>query len=261
MKSEKTWIAIVAIVTLVSGFFVFSTLKAKESERSLRLQKEQELIAKSAELARLQTTLDKLTGEKAALEQKMQEDLAALTATLDDSRKNEQTLTARVATLSKEKEDLIKAGNENAVMLIQLKKKIDRLEQERLDLQSKLTTMETTAKAAEALKGSADELNAAPALAGGTALPEPVNLGKIVVQKLTSQAARVEYVNSLYGFVIVNAGADDGLRTDMLINITRDNRFVARAVLKKLRDNQASAVLLPEWMREEIKVGDLVRVE
>ena len=146
-------------------------------------------------------------------------------------------------------------------MLLELKKKIDRLQSEKSALQAQLIAKEAAAKEVHSSEGVVDDLREAPGAPTSNNLPEPVNLGKIVVQKSTSVAARVEYINMLYGFVVIGAGSNDGLRQDMLVNITHDNRFVARAVVKKLRDNQSSATLLPEWMRGEIKVGDIVRAE
>ena len=57
---------------------------------------------------------------------------------------------------------------------------------------------------------------------------------------------------------MLSAGSDDGLKKDAIVNITRNNRLVAKAVVKKLRESTASAVTLPEWTREEIQVGDVI---
>ena len=89
---------------------------------------------------------------------------------------------------------------------------------------------------------------------------EVVDLGRIILHRSDNQPAAVEHVNTLYGFIVLSAGTRDGLHKDSIVNITRNNRLVAKAVIKKIREEAASAVTLPEWTREEIRVGDLVSV-
>lgn len=102
---------------------------------------------------------------------------------------------------------------------------------------------------------------ASPTVSGAKlANEEVVDLGRIIVHSATNEAARVEHVNTLYGFIVMSAGTKDGLRKDSVVNITRNNRLIAKAVIKKVRESVSSAVTLPEWTREEIRVGDMISV-
>jgi hypothetical protein len=85
-----------------------------------------------------------------------------------------------------------------------------------------------------------------------------VKLGKIVVQKTSGRAARVEYVDKLYGFIVINAGAKDGLRPESVINVLRNNKLIGKAVVQKVRPDVSAAVIISEWTKEDVKIGDLI---
>ena len=56
----------------------------------------------------------------------------------------------------------------------------------------------------------------------------------------------------------LNAGSRDGLRGDMVLDILRDGRMIAKARVKQIREAVSAATVLPEFFRADIKSGDQV---
>ena len=265
MNTNRIMILVTGVILIVSGFFIYSTLRAKQLERTSFLAKIQDLQSNISALTKTGEALKQTITEKTEQQVKAQGDIAAFETQVGDFRKNEATMKSKIDSLSKEKESLTKYMENNNLIVAKLQKKIELLQQERKQLEE---TKRTEAAAATSSPAFVDPMNEEPDADTETkakpgarvAQEEIVDLGRIVIRKSTNQPASVEYINSLYGFVVLGAGSGDGLRNNSIVNITRNNRFIAKAVVKKVRNEVASAVTLPEWTREEIKVGDLVSV-
>lgn len=264
MNDSRTWGVITLAILLISGYLLFSTSQSKDHEKHLRIQKEQELSAKMTELGQVETDLAKLKKDKTEAEDKYKASLAALQATADEFKKNAEGLLIKMAaltkekeTLAKEKETMIKNIDDNMTLIAKLNKKVQKLEKEKSEM---LVTLEQ----AKSEKASVPAVDENPENQGETqAKPlrgDIVDLGNIIVHKSSHQPATVEHVNVLYGFVIISAGESDEIHKNSIINISRNNRFIAKAVVEEARENISSAVTLPEWTREEIKIGDLVSI-
>lgn len=264
MNNAKIWILVTGIVVIVSGFLLYSLARSKETEKASLMVKVQELTGRVGEVDRLRADLEKLKKEKADLESKGQTESSTFEIQLSDFKKNESLLKAKVDALTKEKESLTKYMENSNAIIAKLNKKIEALETELEQALQDASEDSSDRPAAPFV----DPMNESPATAAhpevllGAKLAEEeiVDLGRILVHPSTQEAARVEHVNPLYGFIVLSAGTNDGLRKDSVVNITRNNRLIAKAVIKKVREDVASAVTLPEWTREEIRVGDLISV-
>ena len=257
MNDNKTWGAITLIIVVVSGFLLFTTFKSKETEKRLRIQKEQELSQTQINLAQVQADLVQIKKERGEAEEKFQANLSSLQTSVEEYKKSAEMTGAKIAAMTKEKEFLVKNMNNNTLLISRLNKKIEKLEDEKINLLEKIKRFEL--EKPEPL--SADETPGGKGDVQAKLVPSDiVDLGKIIIHKSSNQAAIVEHVNTLYGFVVISAGEADGLRKDAAVNITRNDRFIAKAIVKKVRQNVSSAVTLPEWTREEIKIGDLVSI-
>jgi uncharacterized phage infection (PIP) family protein YhgE len=266
VDNSKTLVVVMLIIVLVSGFLLFTTFKAKETEKKLRVQKEQELSVKMNEALQAQTELAQLKKEKSETEAKFQSELATLEASVEEAKAAQKKLQAKLDAALREKAEMAKLMDANTLTVSKLNKKIDKLEQEKEDLQQQIkkagSFSSTSSASAREEDGSRSENRASfsetPANGGRAPLPEVVDLGQIVLHGASNEAAKVEHVNSLYGFIVVSAGSEDGLRTDSMINISRDNRFIAKAIVKKVRGGLSTALIVPEWSRDEIRVGDVI---
>ncbi len=259
MNSTKIWILVTSLIIMVFGFVLYSTIKSKEAEKASLMVKIQELNGKLTELFQVQTELAQLKKEKAELEAKSQADVAALEAQSNEYKKTELSLHSKIDTLMKEKESLSKYIDNNSVIVAKLQKKIESLELDKKEALEKTKSFYALPRFVDPMQEVPEteaKLDAGAKLAG----EEAVDLGRIIIRQATNRPAQVEHVNMLYGFIVLSAGTDDGLRKDAIVNIMRNNRLIAKAVVKKIRDNTASAATLPEWTREEIKVGDIISV-
>lgn len=78
---------------------------------------------------------------------------------------------------------------------------------------------------------------------------------------LPRREATVLFVNPDYGFVVVDAGLEQGFGKNAILNVMRAGRRIAKVMVTKPRDNLAGAVILPEWRtRDEVRVGDIVGI-
>lgn len=76
---------------------------------------------------------------------------------------------------------------------------------------------------------------------------------------LPRREAKVLIVNSEYGFVVVDAGFENGFGKNVILDVIRAGRRVGKVLVTKPRDRISGAVILPEWRtRDEIRVGDIV---
>ncbi len=259
MPDRKTWLAILGIVVLISGLLIFLVFRGQQTERNLRIQKEQALIAKTAELTQVQAQLADLKKQKEDLENKLEDALALQEFAQEEHDRLTANLNQKIASLAKEKESLTQYVGENTQNVKKLSEKIDRLERDKKQLMQTIQEMKDQKAAAAARRNfDVEEEPEDTDVQQKTSQPDVVDLGQIIVRKSTQQAAQVENVNALWGFIVISAGSDDGLKTDSLVNISRNDRFIAKAIVKKVRPNISTAVTLPEWTREEIKPGDLV---
>lgn len=68
----------------------------------------------------------------------------------------------------------------------------------------------------------------------------------------------VSSVNSAFNFVVLNVGANEGLKPNGKMIITRDNSLVAKVQLVRVDPDSAVANLLPDWTQGEVQAGDKV---
>ncbi len=263
MQNNRIWILFTAVI-LIAGMGLFLLYGSRESERNLRLQKELELNSKNAELAQIQAKFVSLTQEKKDLEESLNSKINALNAMVKDYDENIKAQTQKTQSVASENQSLANQNEKLQRKLEDLSRKIKDLQDEKLRLQDQINRSTRRGRQGEDQEedlsagetGDEEMENARPA--GYPA--ETVRLGNIVIQQSSGNAASVQNVNKLYGFLVVNAGSYDGLAKDSVINIVRNNKVIGKAVIEKAKPNMSAAVILPEWTRQEIRIGDLVSI-
>lgn len=251
MNKQKLFSYIPLILCLILGFLVFSLRLQKESEKSRRIQKELELSTKIGELTLAQAALGDLEKKNAQTAAELGEKIEVLEKAIKSYEENAAALSTNIESLTQEKEELSKELLAKDRTIAELSKKIQALEMDKRDLldAAKKIQDETSVGTEEGFFGQT------PTSSGATS---PVQLGQILVQKSSGNAAKVQHVDALYRFIVINAGSKDGLKREAVVHIVRDKKLVGRAVLKKVRERISSAVLLPEYSPSEIQPGDLI---
>jgi len=83
-----------------------------------------------------------------------------------------------------------------------------------------------------------------------------VKLDKIVVRK-EGKISKISRNNSFK----VNLGSNDNLKKGDILSIYRDNKFIGKAEISKVKRKSATASILPDWHGVEFKKKDGVRIE
>jgi hypothetical protein len=65
-------------------------------------------------------------------------------------------------------------------------------------------------------------------------------------------------VDGNYQFVTLDKGAEDGLKPNGKMIITRDNALVAKVQLVRVEARTSVANLLPEWTKGDVKANDRI---
>ena len=260
MNNTKTWMALTGLVVVLSGLIIYSTLQAKATDRKQFLAKIQDLNAQIVELSKLRGELEQANREKEELRARSQSDISALEAQISDGKKAEASLRVKVEALIKEKDTLTKYSDNNSAIIAKLKRKLESLQEEGKGGAQTSDSGIAGPHFVDPMEDERSGSDGAPPPVVRNMAQDVIDLGRILIKKSTKQPASVDHVNTLYGVIVLSAGSNDGLHKDSVVNITRNNRLIAKAVVKKVRLDVSTAVTLPEWTREEIKVGDLVSI-
>ena len=93
---------------------------------------------------------------------------------------------------------------------------------------------------------------ARPATPAASARPATPSLSRSATPSID---ALVVAVRPDVGLVIVSVGADDGVRRGFTFHIWRDDKFIAKAIVEKVWQNQCSArIVMPP--KDEVREGD-----
>ncbi len=260
--NNRNIIILFVVIILVSAAGLFLLYSSKEVERGRRIQKELELGSKIAELTGLQEQLGKLTEQKKQSEGELNEKIETLNSLV---REYEETIRAqenKLRALTTDSEAVKAEKTKQDKKIRELTQKIQAYEKENSVLLDRVKQAETQKyssgdeddETVTSMGDSGPAVHVPPVLTEN----EAVKLGDIVIQKASGNAATVQNVNKLYGFILVNAGQDEGLKKDDVLNIVRHKKLIGKAVVERTKDNMAAAVILPDWTKQEIKNGDLI---
>jgi len=258
--NKRTWVIfLVSAALVITALATYLLFTSREAEHKLRLAKEAELSIKTAEVTEKQAQVQTLIQQKSDLEEQFTTKIATLESSLKDYDENSRAINAKMESVLRENEAIKRELADKDAKIGELTRKIRSLEADKTSLLETLN--KSTAAAAAKTTAAADAQSAGSGLTYDYVDPEAldsVKLGKIVVQKTSGRAARVDYIDKLYGFIVINAGANDGMKKDAVVNIIRGNKLIGKAVVQKIRAEVSAAVIISEWTREEVKIGDQV---
>jgi len=90
--------------------------------------------------------------------------------------------------------------------------------------------------------------------------PQVFELEKIVVKPTPVLAGKILEVNDEYGFVVVDLGKDDNINLGDILSVYRNDKFIGRAQVEKVKEEISAAAILPDWQDREFKEEDEARV-
>ena len=255
-RQQTIFLAAILIVGALAAFLFFSGQK----ERKARQQKEMELSVKLTELSQKNAEISNLIKQKKELEEQFESKVSELETALKNQAEAADSLHVEIDRLAQEKEALQNANASHEKEISEMKKQIENFETDRMDLLSVIKQLKKDLSEAQSSQEKAKTAALARPNLMMDAATGSVDLGQIVMRKSSGSAARVEKVDKLYHFILVNAGQRDGLRKGMVLNVLREDRPIAKVVVQKTTNNAAAAVMVPEWTKEDIQVGDTISV-
>jgi cell shape-determining protein MreC len=69
---------------------------------------------------------------------------------------------------------------------------------------------------------------------------------------------RVVAVDPRYDFVVLDIGAEDGVKEDGQMLVNRNGQLVARVQVTRVEQNRSIANVLPQWKQDDVMEGDVV---
>lgn len=266
-KFGPVFATVLAILLLVPSFFLY---RSNASEHQIRVQKESELSEKQEQIRQKETQITELNQTLSSLRETSSKTINSLELTarereesakslkdeLENLRKDNETtesvrieknreivvLNDRLTALQKEKDNLIRKVDELKGQIVSLQK---------IPVPPPVASDEQPSKTQEEPFGMASDKDLGLNI-------DVVNLGAIVLSKASGRAARVQEINPIYDFVIIDAGEKDNVHEGMVINIVRNNSLIGKALVRHARPNVSAALVLPEWKKAVIQKGDLV---
>ncbi|MCP4650059.1 MAG: hypothetical protein GY853_08290 [PVC group bacterium] len=228
------------------------TLEKQKTENNLQVT----LVAKNeieADLTQTREDFKKTLSELSSTEDKLKE----TTKLVDDKEKMISSLNASLKKQEKAQEklnDKFKVANRDLqqlkVQLSQIRMAKESLENRIIQLgkKRKPNAVELEKIVVEGDKNVSDIPN--PAKEGHyVRLPAPASLeGQVLV------------VNKEFAFVVINIGQKDGLQESEVLEVYRGREFLGKVQVERIYDTMSSAVILPEFKKEDIKEGDAVKL-
>ena len=248
------FLAGVLAVGVLAAFLFFSG----QNERKVRAQKERELSQKLEELSQKDAEIASLAKQKKDLEEQFKSKTSEMEAAIKNYEEEATSLHADVDRLTQEKEALQGTNASYEKEISELKRQTENFESDRTNLLTAISDLKKDLAEAMGGRGKTQPAGLSRPDLKMNPLTGSVDLGKIVMRRSSGSAARVQSVDRLYHFIIVNAGRKDGLRKDMVLNVIREDRILAKVMVQKTAENAAAAVIVPEWTKEEIQVDDTV---
>jgi DNA repair exonuclease SbcCD ATPase subunit len=88
-----------------------------------------------------------------------------------------------------------------------------------------------------------------------------IELRKIVVKVVKPAEGKIVEVSRQYNFAVVDLGEEDGVRPGDRMEIYRNKKMIARALIENVYDDMSSLVALDQWRNVDLAVGDSVKLQ
>jgi predicted nuclease with TOPRIM domain len=88
-----------------------------------------------------------------------------------------------------------------------------------------------------------------------------VELRKIVVRVTRPAEGSIVEVSRKYNFAVIDLGVRDDIKSGDALEIYRNNRMIARALIENVYDDMSSIVVFDEWRDAELVIGDTVKLQ
>jgi predicted RNase H-like nuclease (RuvC/YqgF family) len=88
-----------------------------------------------------------------------------------------------------------------------------------------------------------------------------VQLPKIVVKVAKPAEGNIIEVSKKFNFFVADLGEADGVKSGDILEVYRDSKFIAKALIENVYDDMSSIVVFDQWQDVDILVGDTVKLQ
>lgn len=93
-----------------------------------------------------------------------------------------------------------------------------------------------------------------------TKIPEAIELEDIVIQSPSSLQGKILSVYKEAGFLVIDFGKNNNLKVGDILAVYRDNGFIGKVRVERLKEDLCAAFILPEWQGVEFRENDEIRI-
>lgn len=250
MKALHLALSLLAIVgAAASAVFYFQIGNTKVELRNER-------DAARAQASALQARLSDTTAQKENLEARV----ASLESDLNETRSRATTLDARANQLSRELGEVRQQLAAKTDAEANLVREVAQVRRELVAARTAAATGDASGEIA-ALQARVNELESALAIArgipaAGASGPKPDTPKLPSPRDFGITTAQILGVGPQNAFVVLNLGAEHGMRKDLELAVRRTGFTVARLSVSDVHDRFAIAQVAPDSLRGRLQVGD-----
>jgi hypothetical protein len=234
MKAVKFAIFSLFTLSFILVSFSVSVFMGKQSEEMRRGEAEARLSVQQVANKKLSVAYDQMGQAREDLAQKLvyeQKRVKKIVSSLNQEKADSSKLQKNLKTANKD------------------------LDSMRLDYQTLSQSLEILQQKLIDLGATDYEIDQAVKKGGRT----EIELPPVVVNANASQDAKILVVNRDYNFVVIDRGANEGIRLGDFLEIHRGGKVVARVQAEKIYDHFSACSIVEESKKIKVQVDDQVK--
>jgi DNA repair exonuclease SbcCD ATPase subunit len=250
-KDKQIIIVSIVIMALVSGIAVFFYMEAQKELKIVSSIKPK-IESVTAERIGIIKNIESLNAKKEELVIKLQDysdKIQAYEAEIPRLKTEKEKIAVQLSEAEKESSVIINTLHSIHSQEASLK---DELAKADSDYQDLLEALEYAGKEKSELEEK---------LKSYIQKEQGVQLGKIVVRVANPAEGKIVEVSKEYNFSVVDMGEKDNIKSGDLLEIYRNNKLIAKALVENVYDDMSSIIVFDQWKDVDIYIGDTVKLQ
>jgi len=250
-KHKQTIIASLLIAVLALGAALFFYTEAQKELKAINSLKPQ-IDSVTAERIDIIKNIESLNNQRGKITLQLQDyskKIQQFEADMPKLKTEKESMAIQLAEAEKESSDLSNTLNTVAGQESSLKDEFAKAQSSHQDL---LEALEYAGKEKSELEEK---------LKSYIQKSQGVQLGKIVVKVAKPSEGSVVEISRKYNFSIVDLGEANGVKSGDLLEVYRNSKLIAKALIENVYDDMSSMIVFDQWRDVDIFVGDTVKLQ
>ena len=251
MNKQKQFIILLLVIALAGGLAILFYLGYQEEVARMRsLEEEINLVANNKV---------EIFKEIEILNKKREE----LNARLKDYGEKIQNYQSDIPALKSEKESVLQEAAGIEIISSGLDRQREEIIRREQGLQASLANVQKTyEELLQRTEYARDEKSVLEEeLKSHIQSTKGVELSKIVVKVVKPAEGTIVEISKEYNFAVVDIGTESGVKKGDYLEIYRNNRLIAKALIENAYDDMSSIVVFNQWRHVDLAVGDSVKLQ